>query len=425
MAHFGIISPPVAGHLHPFGALGRELISRGHRVSCLHMADVGERARSEGLEFIEIGQEDHPPGSLQKSLSALGKLHGHAALRFTIGAVARTSLMVCRDAPAAVRAAGIDALLVDQMEPAGGAVAEHLGVPFITVCNALALNAEPTVPPPFTAWTYRDSWWASTRNRIGYTASRLATRPIRRTVGAFRKRWGLSRLPNDDASYSPRAQICQMPREFDFPRRQLPACFHYVGPLRDAVAEQVAFPWDKLNGRPLVYASLGTLQNSREPVFRCFAEACAGLDVQLVLSHGGGLNEDQAMTLPGNPVVVGYAPQRALMARAALTISHAGLNTVLDSLASGVPLVTVPITYEQPAIARRIQYSGVGRVIPLSRLRRDVLAGLVREVSQGREFKEAAGRFKANIARAGGARRAAEIIEAALHRPFVIRHADL
>ena len=56
--------------------------------------------------------------------------------------------MVCRDAPGAVRGARVDALLVDQMEPAGGAVAEHLGIPFITICNALAINRDPVAPPP-------------------------------------------------------------------------------------------------------------------------------------------------------------------------------------------------------------------------------------------------------------------------------------
>ena len=42
--------------------------------------------------------------------------------------------------------------------------------------------------------------------------------------------------------------------------------------------------------RPLVYASLGTLQNGSEEIFRTIAEACAGLNAQLVISLGGGLD---------------------------------------------------------------------------------------------------------------------------------------
>ena len=235
--------------------------------------------------------------------------------------------MVCEDAPAAIREAGVDALLVDQMEPAGGAVAEHLGLPFITVCNALAINRDPVAPPSFTPWAYRETSWARMRNAVGYQVSDWLTRPISNAVAEYRRRWKMPRLASPDESFSKLAQICQMPREFDFPRQQLPACFHYVGPLRRTLPTPVAFPWERLDGRPLVYASLGTLQNSREPLFRCFAEACRGLDVQLVISHGGGLSEREASNLPGEPLVVSYAPQVDVLARAHLTITHAGLNT--------------------------------------------------------------------------------------------------
>ena len=211
-------------------------------------------------------------------------MKGLAALRFTIRQVARTSVMVCRDAPDAIRRAGIDALLVDQMEPAGGAVAEHLGIPFVTVCNALAINRDPIVPPPFTPWRYRATRWARVRNAAGYAVSDRLTAPIAKVVAEYRAKWKLPPLRSPDDSFSRLAQICQMPREFDFPRVSLPDNFHYVGPLSGITAGAQAFPWDRLDGRPVVYASLGTLQNRRAPLFRCFADACAGLGVQLVMA---------------------------------------------------------------------------------------------------------------------------------------------
>src|ERR1700722_6950444 len=113
MRHFGIISPPVAGHLNPFSALGRELQDRGHRVTCFQVLDLEDKIRSEGIDFWPVGESDHPRGSLTRSLAQLGQLKGLAALRFTIRAVERTSVMVCRDAPAAIRNAGVQALLVD------------------------------------------------------------------------------------------------------------------------------------------------------------------------------------------------------------------------------------------------------------------------------------------------------------------------
>jgi len=163
-----------------------------------------------------------------------------------------------------------------------------------------------------------------------------------------------------------------------------------------------------------VYASLGTLQNSREPLFRTFAEACRSLEVQLVMSHGGGLGAKEAAGLPGDPLVVSYAPQVELLARAALTITHAGLNTVLDSMTNGVPVVAVPITYEQPAIARRIEWAGAGVTIALNRLNAGRLREAVQTVLQRPEYRDAARQMADAIRVAGGTGRAADIVEKAL-----------
>jgi MGT family glycosyltransferase len=389
------------------------------------MPDLEEKIRSEGLDYCPIGRGDYPIGSLSRTLDEIGRRKGVEALRFTIRAVARSTLMVCRDTPAAIRQTGVDALLVDQMEPAGGAVAEHLGIPFVTVCNALAINRDPATPPPFTPWTYRDVWWARWRNQMGYAASDWQTRSILRVVADYREKWHLPALRSQEESFSRLLQICQMPRELDFPRSCLPDSFHYVGPLRDVRRKSVPFPWDRLDGRPLVYASLGTLQNAREPLFRCFAEACRGLRVQLVLSHGGGLTREQAAALPGDPVVVAYAPQVELLARACLTITHAGLNTVLDSLSHGVPLVVVPITYEQPAIARRVEWAGAGRCMPLSRARPDRLRDLVSTVLRNERYRNAARRLAGDIRSAGGVQRAADIVETSVSEHDRIRAGHL
>jgi zeaxanthin glucosyltransferase len=409
--HFGIITPPVPGHLHPFGALGRELIERGHRVTLFQMEDVRTQARAEGLEFFAIGGSDHPEGSLARSLAELGNLKGMSALRFTIRAVAKTTEMVCRDAPEAIRAAGVDVLLVDQTEPAGGSVADHLRIPYITICNALTLNREPAVPPPFTDWSWRESRIAHLRNRLGYRISDLATRPINRVLARYRQQWRLPRHEVPEDSFSRLGQISQQPPAFDFPRRELPRIFHYVGPLRKPSARKVEFPWERLDGRPLVYASLGTLQHSKQQVFRCFAEACEGLDVQLVIAHNGGLDETAVRALPGQPVAVSYAPQREVLAKASLALTHAGLNTVLDALTYGVPVVAVPVTYEQPAIAARVEWSGAGRALSLPRLSSDRLAGLIRDVLIQPSFKQRAAAVASSIREAGGVAKAANLIE--------------
>lgn len=408
--HYGIISPPVPGHINPFGALGRELIRRGHRVTLFHIPDLEQRARAQQIEFIAIGQADHPAGSLPQSLTALGKLEGLAALRFTIQAVRKTTEMMCRDAPQAIVDAGVNLLLVDQTEPAGGTIAEHLGLPFVTICNALALNRDPNVPPPFSNWSYNASLWARVRNALGYAAGDRFTGPIRDVVASYRKKWRLPPHRGPEDSFSQLAQISQQPRAFDFPRRGLPANFQYAGPFRGSSVD-TPFPWDRLNGQPLIYASLGTLQNSKERIFQCFAEACSGLPAQLVITHGGGLDDRAVAALPGQPLVVSYAPQLEVLSRARLTLTHAGLNTVLDSLTHGVPLVAVPITYEQPAIAERIRWTGTGEVLPLKKLNAPALRQAIVRVLDTPGYADRAHAVAQSIREGGGARGAADSIE--------------
>lgn len=409
--HLGIVSPPVSGHINPFAALGRELQRRGHRITWFHQEDLADRIAGEDLSFCAIGQQDHPVGTLPQSLAELGRLQGWPALRFTIEAIRRTTEMLCRELPGAVHRAGIDALLVDQTEPAGGSVAEYLGMPFITVCNALALNRDPYVPPPFTPWNYRRSTSSRLRNTVGYAISDWIMAPVTQVLAGYRKQWKLQAFKTPDDSFSKLAQISQLPEAFDFPRQQLPENFHYVGPLRDPTPRRNAFPWERLDGRPLIYASLGTLQNGKQALFRSFAEACSGLPVQLVIAHGGGLDAKTIASFPGDPVAVAYAPQVKVLERCSLTLTHAGLNTVLDTLSRGVPAIAVPITFEQPAIAARLAWVGAGcRIAPKKLAVKDLTEKIARAL-EGKNYKEAAEKIAQSIRTAGGLSRAADLIE--------------
>jgi MGT family glycosyltransferase len=204
------------------------------------------------------------------------------------------------------------------------------------------------------------------------------------------------------------AQISQQPREFDFPRKFLPACFHYVGPLRSPERHKVEFPWERLDERPLIYASLGTLQNQKTDLFRCFVEACEGLDIQLVIA---GRSPESMGPLPENVIAAAYAPQLELLERASLTLTHGGLNTVLDSLSCGVPMILVPLTYEQPAIAARVARVGAGEILCLSHLSPERLRTEICKIGAADAYSVKARAMMASIRAAGGVVRAAEIIE--------------
>jgi zeaxanthin glucosyltransferase len=411
----GILSFSSPGHYYPLTALGRQLQSRGHGVVYFQVADLEPPIRAAGLRFRQIGGEDFPPGSIRARDEELGKLNGPAALRCALRGIRLKSMMLFRDAPAAIRDEGIDALLIDQLELAGGTVAEHLGLPFVSVAAALPVNLDPSVPPVNLPWSHRAGIGARLRNRLGNAACEGTFSGVLRTINRQRRAWGLPAARGMNGTFSGLAQVAQLPVALELPGRGLPRGFHHTGPWTDPEARApVDFPWSRLDrSRPLVYVSMGTLQNGILRTFRIIAEACVGSDLQLVISLGGGQDPALLSDLPGDPIVVGYAPQLELIRHASLTISHGGLNTTLESLAQGVPVVVLPVAYDQPGVGVRAGWSGVGQSIPVGRLTVDRLRHAVHTVLTDPSYRERAGRVRSSIEAADGLNRAADLIEGA------------
>ncbi|MEG4349426.1 glycosyltransferase [Microcoleus sp. LAD1_D5] len=412
MTHFGIFCPAANGHLNPMTTLGNELLRRGHQVTVFNFLDAKATTLASGLEFQPLAEDEFPAGSMPERLAQLGKLSELTAFRYTIKLLTQVSDILLSQAPATIKKAGVEALLVDQVSPKGGTMADFLNLPFITVCSALTLNQDPKIPPFCTPWQYSPTWIASWRNQLSYQLLSLLARPIREVIAEYREEWKLPLHSHPNDAYSKLAQLSQQPPEFDFPRQNLPPHFHFTGPYHNpATRKPVPFPFEQLTGQPLIYASMGTVQNRLLDVFKIIASACEGLDAQLVISLGGSATPESLPLLPGNPIVVGYAPQLELLQKATLTITHAGMNTTLESLSNGVPMVAIPVTNDQPGVAARIAWTGVGEVVLLKELSVPKLRSAIEKVLTQESYKQRALEMQEAIGRSGGVKRAADIIE--------------
>jgi len=157
----------------------------------------------------------------------------------------------------------------------------------------------------------------------------------------------------------------------------------------------VPFPWEKLTGAPLIYASMGTLLNGMEYVYRAILEAAGKFpETQLVLSVGKNIDPDDLRPIPSNVIVVSTAPQIELLKRASLCITHAGLNTALEALAQGVPIVAIPIGFDQPGVAARVAYHRVGEFVEVGDLTAERLAQLIQRVRQNPSYRDNARYFQ-------------------------------
>jgi MGT family glycosyltransferase len=399
--------------MNPMTALARKLRERGHDILFSGFPDCEPYIRHAGFEFLTVGAREFPLGFTDLWLAELSKMNGLAGLRFTIAKLLEGLEATLRESTAGLRQARVDALVWDEVGRGAFLVAAELDVPFIHICNALPFQPSNSVPPGFLPWRHRTGALARLRNRMGYAAFAYFMRPATDALSQHSLRRGVP-FDRDDltAGMSRLAIISQLPAAFDFPNPELPPWFYHTGPFHDGNGRPaVDFPWHQLTGRPLVYASMGTIQNGAEHVFWTIATACSTLDCQLVLSLGKNISPDTNAPFPANCVALSNVPQLDLLRRATLCITHAGMNTALECLAAGVPMVAIPVTNDQPGVATRIEYHGAGTVVPLRRLTAPRLRSAIQQVLNNPVYRDNAARLQTAIRSSDGLTRAADIIE--------------
>ncbi|MGF6274076.1 zeaxanthin glucosyltransferase [Massilia sp. UYP11] len=423
MAHFAVVAPALYSHFNTLSKLALELVARGHRVTFVHRPDAIDYVKDARIGFHAIGSDTHPAGSLPAMLARVANPGSPLGLRRVILDMAASTTMLCRELPAALCGLQVDFLIADQMEAAGGLVAESLGMPFVSVACALPVNREPGMPLPVMPFMHEDSERAFKIVEGSTMVYDWMMRPHERAISAAARQLGVRPRGKLHECLSPLAQIGQVVPGFDFPRRALPPHFHHVGPLHGAAAAPAHTPAELAallpsasSTRPFVYTSLGTLVSQRFGLFKRIAQACARQDAQLLVAHCGGLDESQARALEriGDTRVHAFVPQLAVLARADAVISHAGANTVMEAIATRTPILALPIAFDHPGAAARVEYAGVGlRASPRFATSAE-LSRKLRRLLDEPGFRQRMEPLAEQIRQAGGAPRAADLIEAAL-----------
>ena len=413
-AVLGAFCFPGTGHLNPFTALARRLQQRGHRVIIFGIADIEARVRAAGIEFRQIGVEDYPLGTLKQLDDKLSRLRGLETFRFTVERVRNHARMVLRDGPFAVKAAGVDAMLVDEADMAGS-VAEHLGLPFVSIACFPPLMWNAAMPPFCFGWGFGAGPFARMRNVLGFKLLSHFAAPIFDVVNAQRQMWGLKPYARSTDALSPLAQIAQIPEALEFPIPNRPGvsalcgtaggwCRSCAGAVSVGEARRAAAGL-RLDGhhpeRVGVY-----LQGYRRGM----------LDARL---PAGALDGREPRAI--RPWFAGRRSHRRALCTAvgdreagSVVVTHAGLNTTLESLAEGVPLVAIPQGNDQPGVAARIAHHGAGVVVPLRKLSAKRLHRAIKAVLTEESYRSAARRIQAAMREVDAVGLAADVIEEAL-----------
>lgn len=398
MAHITLFSIPAAGHVNPSLPVTAELVRRGVRVTYYNTPEWRERIERTGATF-----RAYPPiPDLERLLTSAGSTNFAYNAHLLIRQIDHLLPAVLE----ALRANPPDCLIYDSLAVWARAAGRLLGLRSAAFITTFALP--PGVIPPLPLSVVAPTLWYLLRETPAYlrTARLLRQRHQVRDVNLMNALMNLG-----DLNLVFTSETLQPLRD------RLDASFRFVGPALGERHDALDFALDE---RPLVYVSLGTINNHNVPFYRqCFA-ALGDLPVQVVLSAGRRTPLDALGTPPANFIVRPFVAQLEVLQRARAFVTHAGLNSVHEGLMFGVPLLLLPQQPEQSLVAAQVVRHGAGLAFgstpPYGQIATPTLRNAVQCLLADDTFRQAAARLGDGLRTAGGAARAADEIHAFLQK---------
>jgi hypothetical protein len=392
---------PATGHVNPAQAVITELVRRGHHVIYFNAEETRAQVEQTGAEFRPYPSDDALLALNERA--AGGNMSENALALVGIAEVLMPAVL------AALTTEKPDAVIHDSLAGWGKQAAEKLGIraAAFLVTFAINLRAMPALPP---------------RVLLRIIADNLSRTPAynriaRRTQQKFGVRgYGLpAALMNTNA-----LNIVFTSRQFQPAGETFDESYRFVGPSITERPDTTGFPLDALTRKPLIYISLGTINNQNLDFYKaCFA-AFADDAGQVVLSAGKNTDLRLLEPIPAHFTVRNFVPQLDVLQRADVFITHGGMNSVHEGLWYGVPLVVVPQQFEQAMVARQVVANGAG-VMPVDvggTLTADGLRTAVETINSDRtRYREAVQKMGESFRAAGGYVRAADEIEAFVRKP--------
>ncbi|MEB2604029.1 glycosyltransferase [Burkholderia cenocepacia] len=382
---------PEKGHVNPCIGPAQHLRAAGCDVAFYAPADISDQLDGAG-GFAFVGPRETPERhDLSRGASFAANIRDADWLRHWI----RTLLIDLAPAQvdgirAVLREWQPDVVVIDPLLYAAAIAAELEGLPWVSMSNSL----NPVLPDDLDSELLRTvRWLAPERTRL-FARYGLDAR--------FRGCDVLS--PHLTLAFATDALVGAPPAGVELVGPAMPS-----GPRGD----ETAFPWERLDAdRPLVYMSLGSQLYYHPDLFAKVIDATRATSAQLVLSVGELVDSDLLPAGDARVIAVRYAPQLALLRRTHAFVSHGGANSVMESLACGVPMLLSPFCNDQFHSAHFVERAGAGCVLDLQQAGvADITDALERLLRAG-PLREHAARIRDSYAARDGSAQAARLISA-------------
>ena len=206
---------------------------------------------------------------------------------------------------------------------------------------------------------------------------------------------------------------------FEFSKPSYPMQ-HYVGPMLmhspPPLQESLRDWLDRREPGSVVYITMGTSCSLTTELARAFVRGIEAANYSAVWV----LRESNQDILEGLSVdadrirLEGWVSQLAVLSHPSIgaTLNHGGLGCVQEALYCGLPMVVIPFAFDQYEVASRVHYQGLGvRLFEHEVTEASVASALTAAMTTGGGYRERAGKVSKLFKFAGGARRAADLVE--------------
>jgi MGT family glycosyltransferase len=386
------------GTVPPALGIAGELVRRGHTVIVLADPTVAASARAAACAFVPWRAGPHF-ASIEEQTALIAAMESGNPVRAY--RIARDRL-ICGGAPGyaqdvvrAAAAAGADAVLAEAAVPGILIGALATGRPTAALMPNVYLRPTPGLPLLGTGWQPARGPLGRMRDTAVPRAARLGSSRFLPALNTTLRSHGLRPIEELFEPLDRCAEVLVLTSpSFDFPAPHLPPNVRYVGPQLDDpdwAADDGAADWRPDGDAPLVLVAASSIFQRQTDLLRRTADALGRLPVRGVVTTGRAVDPADVPAPPGVRVVRA-APHRAVLAEAAVAVTHAGHGSVVKALAAGVPLVCLPMGRDQRDNTVRVLRLGAGvRLSPKASA--EQIAAAVGRVLDDPSYARAARRF--------------------------------
>jgi UDP:flavonoid glycosyltransferase YjiC (YdhE family) len=296
-----------------------------------------------------------------------------------------------RDVIKTVREFPVEAILADGL-PGILIGAQATSRPTATLVAHTYVRPTPGLPLVGTGWSPGNGVLGKARDRIAPSVVSGLLTPSLPRLNSVVETYDLLPLDHVFELYDRCVRVLVMTSpSFDFSAPQLPDNVRYVGPQLDDPDWAAEAKWRRQGSEPLVLVATSPLHQQPTDLLQRIAQALGQLPVRAVLTTGRGVDPVHIEAAP-NVEVLPAAPHGRILREASVVVTHAGHGLVLKSLASGVPLVCMPLGRDQKDNTVRVLRLGAG--VRLSKKSTATqIATAISETLERPQYKAAAQRF--------------------------------